>query len=446
MKDKDLIYQLDGKPPLRVAIPLGLQHVLAMFTGNIAPIIIIANILDLPMEQKTFMIQCAMIISGVVTMIQLYPIGRIGAKLPLVMGTSFAFVPTAIAVGKSYGLSGILGASFIGAFAEILMGLFIRPLRRFFPPLVTGVVLIAIGLSLMPTGIKYFAGGVGAKDFGSVQNLILGSSVLLIIILLQRFTKGLLSLSSVLIALVIGYIMAMFMGKISFEGVVNATWLSFPMPLKYGMTFHWDAIFKFAAVYLVVGLETLGNISGITLAGENREATENEMSGAVLADAFGSALAAIFNVLPNTAYGQNAGIVAMTKVTNRFCVATGAVFLIVAGIFPKFGAICAAMPASVLGGAVVIVFAMITISGIKMVTRDGLGSRDTMVLAISLGLGLGFSSVPEALELMPYALKFILEDAVVSCGLIALILNVVFPKETKIMSSATELDLEADLS
>lgn len=445
MKEKDLIYQLDGKPPLRVAIPLGLQHVLAMFTGNIAPIIIIASILDLPLEQKTFMIQCAMIVSGLVTMIQLYPIGRVGAKLPLVMGTSFAFVPTAIAVGKNYGLSGILGASFVGAFAEVLMGVFIKPLRKFFPPLVTGVVLIAIGLSLMPTGIKYFAGGAGAKDFGSPQNLILGFTVLTVIIVLQRFSKGLLNLSSVLIALVVGYVMAIFMGKISFEGVANAAWMSFPMPLKYGMTFHWDAIFKFAAVYLVVGLETLGNISGITLAGENREATENEMSGAVIADAIGSAFAAVFNVLPNTAYGQNAGIVAMTKVMNRFCVATGAIFLILAGIFPKFGAVCAAMPASVLGGAVIIVFAMITISGIKMVTREGLGSRDTMVLAISLGLGLGFGAVPEAIEHLPYFLKFILEDAVVSCGLMALILNVIFPREKSILSQEVELAVESKL-
>lgn len=439
MENKDLIYKLDGRPPLSVAIPLGMQHVLAMFTGNIAPIIIIANLLKLPPDQKVFLIQCGMIVAGIVTLVQLYPIGVVGARLPLVMGTSFAFVPTAIAVGGTYGLAGIMGASLIGSFAELIMGFFVKPLRRFFPPIVTGSVLVAIGLSLMPVGINYFAGGVGAKDFGSVQNMTLGFIVLITVVILQRFGKGMFNVAAILIALVIGYLVAIPMGKVSFAGVAAASWFSMPMPFKFGMEFHLDAILKFAAVYLVVGLETLGNISGITLAGENREANGNEMRGAVVADALGSAFAAIFGVLPNTAYGQNAGIVALTKVMNRFCVATGAIFLLLAGLIPKFGAIAAAMPSSVLGGAVVMVFAMITISGIKMIAKTGLDGRTTTILAITLGVGLGFGQVPASLEHMPGVVKFFLEDSVVSVGLLAVILNVIFPEAKA--NTAVQVDI-----
>ncbi len=431
MEKNTSIYDINGKPPLKVAVPLGMQHVLSMFTGNIAPIIIIANVLGLPAEQKTFMIQCAMVVAGLVTLVQLYPISRIGAGVPLVMGTSFAFVPTAIAVGGQYGLPGILGASLMGSIAEITMGFFFKPLRRFFPPIVTGTVLIAIGFSLLPTGINYFAGGVGASDFGSPQNLLIGTIVLVTIILLQRFGKGILNIAAILVALVIGYIVAMMMGKVDFSGVAAAGWLAFPMPFKYGIEFHLDAILKFAAVYLVVGLETLGNISGITLSGANREATDKEMSGAVIADGVGSAFAAIFNVLPNTAYGQNAGIIAMTKVMSKFCVATGAVFLILTGLIPKVGAVAAAMPPSVLGGAVTVVFSMITVSGIRMVSKNGLDNRTGTILAISLGLGLGFPQVPAAMAGMHPFLSHFFGDSVVAAGILALILNVVFPEAKK---------------
>lgn len=445
MKEQNMIYSLDGKPPLKIAIPLGMQHILAMFTGNIAPIIIICNVLQIPIEQKTLMIQCAMLVAGIVTLVCLYPIGPVGARLPLVVGTSFAFVPTAIAVGKMYGIAGVLGASFVGSLAEVFLGVYLKKLRKFFPPLVTGVVLIAIGMSLMPVGINYFAGGVGAKDFGSPQNLFLGFTVMTIVVLLQRFGKGMFNLSAMLIALVIGYMIAIPMGKINFDTIASAGWMSFPMPLQLGLEFHLDAIIKFALVYLVVGLETLGNVSAITLGGANREATDREMSGAVIADAAGSALGALFNVLPNTAYGQNAGIVAMTGVMNRFCVATGAMFLILAGFFPKFGAICAAMPPSVLGGAVVLVFAMITISGIKMIGRGtGLDSRNSLILAVALGLGLGFPMVPAALEFMPGFMKFFFEDAVVASGITALVLNIVLPPVAKLpdeeVSSETLLE------
>ncbi|MBO8159491.1 nucleobase:cation symporter-2 family protein [Thermosyntropha sp.] len=438
LSDQELIYKLDGKPSLGVAIPLGMQHVLAMFIGNIAPIIIITNLLGIPQEQKVIMLQCAMIFAGLVTLVQIYPIGPVGARLPIVVGTSFAFVPSAIAIGKAYGIAAILGASLLGSLAAVLVGIFIKQLRRFFPPLVTGTVLIAIGLSLMPVGVNYFAGGVGKPDYGSPENLMLGFIVLITVILLQRFTKGILNVAAILIALVVGYLIAIPMGKVDFSVVAQAGWLSFPRPLMFGLEFHWDAIIKFAIVYLIVSLEIIGNLSAITLVAENREATEREMGGAIIADALGSALAAIFNIMPLNSYGQNAGIIAFTRVVNRFCVATGAIFLILAGIIPKVGAVVAAMPSSVLGGAVIVVFAMITITGMKMIATAGLTQRNTTILAIAFGVGLSFSFVPAALEHMPAVLKAFLEDGVVAAGILALVFNVIFPEDKEENLAAEE--------
>nr|WP_211204094.1 solute carrier family 23 protein [Denitrovibrio acetiphilus] len=274
-------FELDGKPPLKEAVPLGFQHVLAMFVGNITPIIIIAGVLKLPPQEKTFLIQCAMFASGVATMVQVYPIGRIGAKLPIVQGTSFGFVPTAIAIGKMHGLSGILGASLLGGFVEIFLGAFLKPLRKLFPPVVTGTVLLSIGLSLLPVGIQYFAGGVKAPDFGSASNLALGFIVLITILFFKQFTRGLTSVSSILIGIIVGYIVAFFMGKLNFDIISNAALFSFPMPFQYGIEFHMDAVVAMCLMYVVTTVETVGDISGVTMGGAGREATDKELSGAV---------------------------------------------------------------------------------------------------------------------------------------------------------------------
>ncbi|MCX7828136.1 MAG: purine permease [Thermanaerothrix sp.] len=432
--DRELIYQLHGRPSLGVALPLGLQHVLAMFTGNLAPIFVVAGVIALPKPDMIVMIQGAMIISGITTLIQLYPIGkrnwvlpRIGGELPIVMGTSFAFVPTSLTVGQMYGISGILGGALLGSLVEFVMGIFIKPLKRFFPPLVVGSVLIAMGTKLLGVGVNYFAGGIGSKDYGSPKNLLLGTLVLATVLLLQRFGKGMAKVSSLLIAIVIGYVAAVFMGMVDFSPVANAGWISIPKPFHFGMTFHLDAVLAFAAVYIVSGLETIGNTSGITIAAFNREATTEETSGAIMGDSFGSAIAAVFNTLPNTAFGQNAGLVAMTKVVNKWCIATGAMVLILAGLFPKVGAVISVMPNSVLGGAVVTVFAMIMLNGIKMLAKSGFSDRNMLVLGITFGIGMGFSSVPALLEHLPKLLQFLFRDTVSSVCIISILANIIFP-------------------
>ena len=429
--DRKVIYQLDGTPSLTQAIPLGLQHILAMFVGNVTPLIIISNVLNLDLQTKTSLIQCAMFVSGIATLMQCYPVGSIGAKLPIVMGTSFAFVPAATAIGVKYGIQGILGACLVGAIFQMLVGgVVLKSIRKYFPPIVTGIVVLTMGISLLPTGVNYFAGGAGAADFASPSNLLLGTIVLVTVIFFQQYTKGMFSISAVLIGLIVGYIVAIPMGKIDFSSLSQASLLSLPVPFKLGFTFHIDAIITMIFVYMVSTVQTIGNITVITNSGLGRETKEKEITGGVLANGLGSFIAAIFNVLPNTALGQNVGIISMTKIVNRFVVATGACILILAGIFPKVGALISLMPSSVLGGASIVIFSMIIVSGIKLITTDKITERNTMILAVSLGLGLGVAYVPEFFDCFPESIQLIFgESKTVLPTILAIILNIILPKE-----------------
>lgn len=435
--DSELIYQLEGRPRLRTAFPLGLQHVMAMFASNLAPILIVAGACSLNGADTVLMMQCAMFVSGLTTFVQLYPIKigkiRIGGNLPIVMGTSFAFVPTATTIGATSGLGGVLGGALAGSFIEVAMGLFYKHIRNFFPPLVVGTTLCSIGIHLLEAGVGYFAGGTGSPDYGSAQNLAVAFFVLTLIVCIQRFGKGVLKSSAILVGLVAGYILCAFLGMVDTSSIAESAWFALPRPLAFNMTFTAPAILGFAALYITSGLETIGNTSGITIAGFNREATEEETSGALLADALGSTTAAIFNALPNTAFGQNAGIVSMTKVVNKFCIAVGASVLVVCGFIPKLGAVFAAIPNSVLGGALISVFAMILINGIKMIAKAGFSERNVLVLGVTFAMGLGLAGHADAIVGMPAALQFIFKDAVATTCIVSIILNIIFPmaKEDK---------------
>ena len=424
------VYEVDGKPPLEEAIPLGLQHVLAMFAGNVTVPMIIAGALGLAVGETTFLIQCAMLVAGIATLLQANRIGPVGANLPIVMGTSFGFVPTSIAIGLEFGLSGILGAAFIGGLFQSVLGMFLKPLRKFFPPIVTGTVLLTIGLSLLPVGVNYWAGGVGAPDFGSFQHLGLGLLVLITIIIFNQYFKGILKMASILIGIIVGYIAAIFMGMIDFAPVAQAAWFSFPRPMEYGMTFHAPAIIAMLILFIVTTVETVGDISGITVGGAGREATDKELSGGIIADGLASSFAAVFNALPNTSFSQNVGIISLTKIMSRYVVSIGAVFLIIAALFPKLGALIAVMPQSVLGGAAIVMFSMIVTAGIVLVSRDNLNQRNIFIVAIALGLGLGLGSVPEALQNFSSEVQLVFSGSglVIAC-MTALFLNIILPQE-----------------
>ncbi|MFV0364398.1 MAG: uracil-xanthine permease family protein [Suipraeoptans sp.] len=439
-KDIELIYQLDGKPRFRTAFPLGMQHVLAMFASNLAPILIVAGACGLAGADLIIMMQCAMFVSGLTTFIQLYPIKigkkfQIGGNLPIVMGTSFTFVPTASVIAATGGMGAVLGATLVGSLIEVLMGFFYKYIKRFFPPLVVGCTLVTIGVNLMGAGVGYFAGGVGTDDYGSPKNLAIAFMVLALVILLQRFGKGVIKSSAILVGLVVGYIVCGILGMVDTASIREAGWFQIPRVMHFEMTFSLSAILSIAAIYITSGLETIGNTSGITIAGFDREATERETSGAILADAIGSAIASIFNALPNTAFGQNAGIVSMTKVVNKWCIAVGAFVLMISGFVPKMGAVFAAIPAPVLGGAIISVFSMILINGIKMIARAGFSERNVLITGVTFALGLGLASYPEAVEQLPSAVGFIFNDSVAATCIVAIIMNIIFPIKDKDLES-----------
>lgn len=431
---KGSIYELEGRVPLREAVPLGIQHVLAMFLGNVSPLIIVCGLLQIPIETKSFLIQNSMFVAGIATMIQLYPMFKIGSGLPVVMGTSSGFIGTEKAIGAAYGYSAIMGASLVGAFVEIILGFFIKPLRKLFPPVVTSLVVISIGLSLLPVGIKYFAGGAGSPEFGSPKHLLIGTIVILVIIVLQNYAKGFVKSSAILIGIIAGYIVAICMGMVDFTAVKEASWFSLPKPFIMGFEFRLDAIISMVIMYIATTVETVGDVSAIAVGGLGREATDKELSGGVIADGVSSLIASIFGLAPNTSFSQNVGLVAVTKVVNKFVIMTGAVFLILAGFFPKLSAVLSVMPQSVLGGAAVIMFSMIFVSGLQSLLSEGIDGRNGLIVALAIGIGVGVGNVPEALDKLPsYIGQIFAQNGIIMTFVIATILNLVLPKNREVI-------------
>ena len=445
-------YDLDGKPPLKLAIPLGLQHVLAMFVGNLTPLLIITGVcgIESGSELQVALLQNAMLIAGIVTLIQIYTIGPVGGKLPIVMGTSSGFIGVcrSVAVTMGSGVAGygaILAASFIGGLFETVLGGFLKPLRKFFPAVVTGTVVLSIGLSLISVGIGSFGGGSTAPDYGSLENLLVGTVVLVVIIALKHGTKGFTSFSSILLGIIAGYIAAIFMGfmlpttavtpdgveytkswVLHWDKVANASWFAVPQLMPVDIVFDMRAIMPVLIMFVVTAVETVGDISAVVESGLNREATDKELSGGVICDGIGSAIAAVFGVLPNTSFSQNVGLVAMTKIVNRFALATGAVFLILCGLIPKLGALVSIMPQSVLGGAAVMMFSSIVVSGIQLVTKEKLNPRSLTIISVALGVGYGMGATPGILAHCPEAMRMMFgESGIVPAAFVAILLNVI---------------------
>ena len=422
------IYELDGKVELKKALPLGIQHILAMFLGNISPLLIICGMLDMATGLKTNLIQNAMFVAAVVTLVQLYPVWKVGAKLPIVMGTSSGFIGTAKAMGALYGYGALMGACFIGGIFEMVLGYFIKPLKKLFPPVVTSLVIISIGLSLLPVGINYFGGGSGAADFGSWQHLTVGTFVIIVILIAKQF-KGFINNASILIGIVAGYILAICLGMVDFSAVSNASWFALPKFMPVAFEFNWEVIIAMGIMFIATTVETVGDISGITNGGLNREATVDELRGGVMADGLGSIFAAFFGVLPNTSFSQNVGLVTVTKVVNRFTIMTGAIFLLLCGFCPKLSAIFSVMPQSVLGGAAVIMFSMILVSGIQSLTREALDERNGLIVALAIGLGVGIGNVPAVLDQLPaWVGNIFAQNGIIMTFVIATVLNVILPK------------------
>ena len=426
----DNIYQLDGRVPVHRAIPFGLQHILAMFVANIAPILIVSGACGLTVQDTARLIQTAMIIAGIGTLIQLFPIWRVGSRLPVVMGISFTFVSVFCYVGPRYGYSAVIGAIIIGGIVEGLLGFFAKYWRRIITPLVAACVVTAIGFSLLSVGANSFAGGVGSADFGSWQNWVLGGVTLLACILFNLFAKGHIKQLSVLFGLAVGYILALCMGKVDFSALQDVSIVSFPKIFPVKPTFNLSAIISVTMIFLVSATETIGDTSALTSSVLKREATDREISGSLACDGIVSSLSACFGCLPITSFSQNIGLVAMTKVVNRFTIATGAIIMILAGIFPAVGAVLATLPEAVLGGCTIMMFGTIVVSGLQMLSDCGFSQRNITVAALSLAIGLGFTQVPDMFAIFPDLVRTIFaENCVAVVFLVSILLDLVMPKE-----------------
>lgn len=455
-------YKLEGKIPLGQAILYGLQHVMAMFVGNLTPVLLITGACALDGGLQLQIIQNAMLMAGIITLLQLFTIGPVGAKLPIVMGTSSGFIGVCSGIAATMGqgivtYGAIIFASFIGGLFETVLGFFLKPLRRFFPALVTGTVVMAIGLSLISVGINSFGGGNNNGDFGSLPNLFVGTVVLVTIILLKHFTKGVTSTASILIGIIVGYIVCGIMGIIlpttyqyvdpatqetvtktcswvlDFSKVSNASWFAVPAFMPFGFSkdmIDLRAIIPIVIMFIVTAVETVGDTSAITEGGLGREATDKELSGSVICDGIGSSIASFFGVLPNTSFSQNVGLIAMTKIVNLFAISTGAIFLVLCGLFPKLAAIIQMMPQSVLGGAAVMMFASIVVSGIQLVTKDGVSNRTVTIVSVALGLGYGLGANAGILANLPQFVELIFGGSgIVPAAIIAMILNIAIPQD-----------------
>ncbi len=424
-------------PPLAQAVPLGLQHVLAMFASNVTPSIIVAGAAGLAFggAEQVYLIQMAMLFAGIATLFQTVGVGPVGARLPIMQGTSFAFVGVLAGIAATQGLGVALTACIIGGVIHFILGGFIKHLRWLFPPLVTGLVILAIGLYLIPVAIKYAAGGAAkfqmeAESFGSLMHWSVALTVVIVALALKFFTKGTTSNAAILIGLIAGYALAYMLGMVSFDAVDKASWITSIQPLPYGFEFSLGAVIAVTLVSIVSAIETVGDTSATTKAGAGRVATDEEISGATYADGLGTAVAGVFGGLPNTSFSQNVGIVGMTGIMSRHVVTIGALFLIVCGLIPKIGAVIASMPLPVLGGGVIVMFGMVAAAGLNMLTEINMNRRNMVIIAVSLACGLGLNLVPTAVQYVePSVLKVLLTSAVAPTAIVAIVLNLVLPDE-----------------
>jgi len=435
-------------PPVYKAIPLGIQHVLAMFVSNVTPAIIVAgaagfgfgsNSPDFP--ELLYLIQMSMLFAGVATLLQTITIGPVGAALPIVQGTSFAFLPIMIPLvaGKGVdGLAALFGGVIIGGIFHAFLGTFIGKIRFALPPLVTGLVVTMIGLALVKVGIQYAAGGVpakmsGAAEYGSLLNWSAALVVIIVTLGLKFFTRGMLSISAVLIGLAVGYVYALGIGMITLE-TIGTSWsrassFALPQPFKYGFEFSAAAIIGFCLMAFVSAIETVGDVSGITKGGAGREATDKEIVGATYADGIGTAIAGLFGGFPNTSFSQNVGLIAMTGVMSRHVVTIGALFLILCGLVPKVGAIIRTIPIEVLGGGVIVMFGMVVAAGMSMLSDVHWNRRNMVIFAIAMSIGLGLQLEPGAVQYLPDTLRILMTSGLLPAALIAIVLNLILPHE-----------------
>lgn len=435
---KGSIFELEGIPAFRQVLPLALQHVVAMIVGCVTPAIIVSGAVSgggMSQGDKVILIQAALFVSAISTLLQLFPLGsksgfHIGSSLPVIIGVSFAYVPSMQAIAEGYGVATILGSQIVGGCVAIIVGLLVRKIRVFFPPLITGTVVFTIGLSLYPTAINYMAGGTSSETYGSWQNWAVAIFTLVIVTVLNHFGKGIVKLASILIGMVAGYVVSAFFGMVSFSSVASASVFQLPQVMHFGINFEVSSCVAIGLLFAINSVQAIGDFTATTVGGLGREPSDKELQGGIVGYGVMNIIGAVFGGLPTATYSQNVGIVATTKVVNRCVLGLAAIILGVAGLIPKFSALLTTIPQCVLGGATVSVFASIAMTGMKLITSEDMNYRNTSIVGLAAALGMGISQASAALATFPSWVTMIFgKSPVVLATLIAILLNIILPKE-----------------
>ena len=434
--DINLMYGVNDNPSLAKKILFGIQHIFAAFGGIIVVPLVIASAIGLDAKTTTTLISATILASGLATIIQAKGVGKVGSRVACIMGTDFTFVSPSISVGSVLGLPGIIGATILGAFLEIILSFFIKPLMKFFPPLVTGTVVCLIGLTLLPVAIDWAAGGSGAADYGDLKNIGVAAFVLVVTLILNRSKKGIISSASILIGMVIGYIVCIPLGMVDFNEVKEASWISIPRIFEYGVTFDFKALIAFLPAYFVTTIETVGCLKAV---GEssNIEMKEEQIGAGVLADGVGSIIGGIVGSFPNTSFSQNVGVISLTKVASKYVAVMAGIILVTLGFLPKIAALVTQIPQPVLGGVGIVMFGTVAAAGIKTLSKVKLTERNLLIIAISIGLGLGVTFRPDFIAKLPESIKMVFSSGISLGTIAALVLNLVL-KEDKVSEDKLE--------
>ena len=436
-KEYASIFQLDGIPKFSQALPLALQHVVAMIVGCVTPAIIVSNVANLSGADRVILIQAALVVSALSTLLQLFPIGkkgsfRLGAALPVIMGISFAYVPSMQSIAADFGIPAILGAQIVGGVVAFILGDFVMQIRKFFPPLITGTVVFTIGLSLYPTAINYMAGGTSSPTYGSWQNWAIAFLTLIVVTVLNHFGKGIFKLASILIGIIVGYIVSLFFGMVDFSSIGAAAAFQVPQPLHFGIMFEPSSCIAIGILFAINSIQAIGDFTATTSGSIDREPTDKELQGGIMGYGVTNILGALLGGLPTATYSQNVGIVTTTKVVNRCVLGLTAAILLAAGLIPKFSALLTTIPQCVLGGATVSVFASIAMTGMKLVMSEEMTYRNSSIVGLAAALGMGISQATAALSTFPsWVVTIFGRSPVVVATIVAVLLNIILPREGK---------------
>lgn len=441
------LFEYDSRPPLSKALPLGLQHFLAAIAGIITPPIIVAGVIGASVHDRLLLIQVAILISGVCTLFHLYGVWKLGARVPALFGVGFAYVPTLIAIGSQYGIEGIIGAQLIGGIVMMVIGYFIQYIRHLFPPVVAGTVVLVIGLSLYGVAIRYMAGSgdISAEGFGDPMNWLVGMVTLMAVLVASQFGKGVIKLASIIVGIVVGYLFALSLGMVDFSNITAASAVALPEFMPFKLEFHSAAITSMVVICIINSVQTIGDLSATTIGGMDRELKTKELTGGLLGNGLTTVVSTFFGALPTSTFSQNVGIVAMTKVVSRYVLAIAGVFLLIAGLSPKFSALMTTIPLPVLGGATITVFGMITLMGIKLVMEDELSSRNMTIVGLALALSMGIHAVPTSIAMFPEFLQNVMGGSPITvAAVVAFTLNLVLPKKSLADEANDRAKIEAD--